>query len=567
MLTSMKRDLNSLGKRLRGGVFLAMGFVAAGAFGACSPEERQFEPSGSSGSGGSGGGGMVCTPDDTTACYSGPPGTEDIGLCKAGVAVCLPNGSGFGECAGEVLPQKENCLTPEDEACDGADTLECPPLGEGWLKTYGVGGAPQTVYDLAITPEGDIIVVGGFGATIDLGGGDIASTGNYDIFVAKIDPLGNLVWAKRYGDASLQQALAVAVDAAGSIYFGGRIYGAADFGNGVLLTSAGSDDAFVVKLDPNGGAIWGKAFGDAGSQQVDAIAVTKANQVVIAGSFGGTVSFGGSTFTSAGGDDIFVAKLDESGFHSSSRAFGSTGYEAIRDIALNDAGQVFVTGVFDTTLTIGGQTLTSQGSRDVFAAELSPNLSPLWANGWGDPSFQEAFDVAVAPNGDVYLAGAFEGSIVFANEVLNTAGASARALYVTRIASTGDAVVWAKSFGDATAVVGLGQLAVDTAADQVVIAGSFTGGIDFGGGLMTAVDSMDPFIAKLSGDGAHVASRFIPNAMGVVDSGNYVNAFALLPTGDPILGGNSRAPFLFGEQVIGEVDPKDGDAFLARLLP
>ncbi|MDI1482626.1 hypothetical protein [Polyangium sp. y55x31] len=536
---------------------------------ACSPEERAFGTSGTGGAGGAGGsgGGMVCTPDEQRSCYTGPPGTEDVGTCKPGIQVCLPNGTGFGECGGEVLPQAEDCLTTEDEACNGVDPLECPALGNGWLKTYGELFSPQMISDVVIAPDGNIVIAGGFGGTIDLGGGPLASTGSYDILLAKLTPKGEVVWAKRFGDAAQQQANAVAVDKNGAIYVGGRVFGAVDFGGGVL-TSAGSGDVFVAKFDANGDHVWSKLFGDTASQDLRSIVVTKANQVIVAGNFAGTIDFGGAQIPSAGGNDIFLAKFDETGFHAASRRMGGMGADEVRAIAVNDMDQVVVTGVFASTIELPtGNVITSKGGLDIFAAQFSPSFTPLWAHGWGDSLGQQAFDVAIASNGDVFLTGAFEGTLDFFGQTLQSPDPAARALYVARIAGTGDSVVWAKAIGDTTSYVTQVSLALNT-ADQLALAGTSQGGMDFGGGLLMAIEAGDVFFAKLGSDGAHVSSRvLLSGGSKGNDAANSVLALALLPTGDLIVGGQNRAAFVINKALVGQPDPKDGDAFLGRFLP
>jgi hypothetical protein len=75
------------------------------------------------GVGGAGqGGGVItdCEPGTAQSCYSGPPGTEDVGICTGGTQICNEEGTGFGECFGEVLPSVENCSTGLDDDCDGA---------------------------------------------------------------------------------------------------------------------------------------------------------------------------------------------------------------------------------------------------------------------------------------------------------------------------------------------------------------------------------------------------------------------------------------------------------------
>lgn len=70
------------------------------------------------------GGGMLCAPGSTQSCYSGPAGTEGVGLCKGGNQQCNGSGTAWGPCAGEVLPAAETCATAGDDDCDGQTNEE-----------------------------------------------------------------------------------------------------------------------------------------------------------------------------------------------------------------------------------------------------------------------------------------------------------------------------------------------------------------------------------------------------------------------------------------------------------
>ncbi len=74
---------------------------------------------GDAGAAGQGGGGTLCTPGATKACYTGPAGTENVGLCHGGNSTCAADGSAWGACEGQVVPAAENCATSQDEDCDG----------------------------------------------------------------------------------------------------------------------------------------------------------------------------------------------------------------------------------------------------------------------------------------------------------------------------------------------------------------------------------------------------------------------------------------------------------------
>ena len=66
-----------------------------------------------------GGTDCVCPPGQMVDCYSGPAGTEGVGICKHGLALCNDQGTALGACVGEVLPQPETCNTPDDDDCNG----------------------------------------------------------------------------------------------------------------------------------------------------------------------------------------------------------------------------------------------------------------------------------------------------------------------------------------------------------------------------------------------------------------------------------------------------------------
>lgn len=80
-----------------------------------------------------GGGGCECVPGEITGCYSGPPGTEDVGQCKPGTQECI--GGFWGPCEGEIVPSAEQC-DGLDHDCDGSTAL--PDVdGDGWTVCDG----------------------------------------------------------------------------------------------------------------------------------------------------------------------------------------------------------------------------------------------------------------------------------------------------------------------------------------------------------------------------------------------------------------------------------------------
>jgi uncharacterized protein (AIM24 family) len=499
---------------------------------------------------GSGGG---CAPGSMAPCYSGPAGTENKGICQAGIRTCSADGVSFGACAGEVLPKPENCATPTDDDCDGL-----APACQGellWSKRFGDVNE-QVLYGVATDGAGNVIVAGNFGGTVDFGGGFLTSAGTNDIFVVKMDANGNHLWSKRFGDLNQQNARSVAVDAMGSVLVTGIFAGALDFGGGPLV-SEGGNDIFVAKLDANGGHLWSRSFGGPLNQDAWDIATDSAGNVVLTGGFGGTVSFGGGLLTSAGSGDVFVAKLDSNGGHVWSESFGDAGLQTGRSIGVDPAGNVLVAGGFAGTVNFGGGLLTSAGSGDVFVAKLDGNGGHLWSKGFGDTAQQDASGLAVDVAGNVLITGEFDGTVDFGGKPLSSAGGFD--LFVVKLDENGKHI-WSERFGDIDDQGGAPSVAVDTSGN-VFAAGTFHGAINFGGGPLASAGQEDAYLAKLDGNGKHLWSK----RFGDVSDSQVATCLAVDGPGNVIVAGYFSGTVDFGAGPV--ISAGGNDAFVAKFSP
>src|SRR5262249_36134175 len=150
------------------------------------------------------------------------------------------------------------------------------------------------------------------------------AAGQYDGYVAKYSPAGRLLWARDLASSSgnYVDGWGVTVDGAGNVYVNGWFTGTATIGT-TSLTSAGGEDLYVAKLDSTGTALWAVDFGGSGTfEEPGGLAVDGAGNVYVTGLFEGTAAFGGVSLTSAGGDDVFVAKLTSAGTVAWAKRFG-----------------------------------------------------------------------------------------------------------------------------------------------------------------------------------------------------------------------------------------------------
>jgi len=255
-----------------------------------------------------------------------------------------------------------------------------------WSQRYGSTGLENGV-GIALDASGNVVVAGYFSGTTNLGGGNLVSAGQYDIFVAKYDGVGVHQWSQRFGSTNFDAGYSVAVDASSNVLVTGYFFGTVNFGGGNLV-SAGGNDIFLAKYSSLGVHQWSKRFGALSFDFGSSVAANASSDVFLTGVFLGTVDFGGGNLVSAGNQDIVVAKYDAGGLHQWSRRFGGTGFEASNAISVDVSGNAFATGYFDNTVNFGTGNLVSAGQQDVFVVKLmretaEPMISAITVTGSG----------------------------------------------------------------------------------------------------------------------------------------------------------------------------------------
>ncbi len=282
-----------------------------------------------------------------------------------------------------------------------------------WLQTFGEVHH-QLISDVAVDGEGNIIVVGvteggpyKFGTTIAGVDNvpspvDTANPNKDDLFVAKYDPDGKIIWARRFGIAGNRDdgpqlgdwrdpVITVAASRTdGSILVGGAFSEVATFG-ATKVSASGVDDGFVTKLDANGNTLWHVTFGDTNSvQRVRSVAFASANDVVLTGSFQGTIDIDGVELKSyQNSADVLVAKLTSDGKMGWAKGYGLSGRQQGTTVLVdaNDQPVVFGTfvGAIDFTKN-GGIIIDSSAGKevDIFMAKFSPSGVPSWARQFHD---------------------------------------------------------------------------------------------------------------------------------------------------------------------------------------
>ncbi len=312
------------------------------------------------------------------------------------------------------------------------------------------------------------------------------------------------LWAQSAGGVSNDFGNGVAVDTDGNVYITGFFVGLATFGN-TTFSSPGNFDVYVAKLNTDGEWLWAVSAGGTDDDRGWDIALDTNGNIYIIGWILGTATFGNTTLTSQGADDVFVAKLNTDGEWLWAVSAGGTSMDEGCGVAVDTLGNAYITGFFSGTATFGNTTLTSQGGVDVFVAKLNTNGDWQWvAHGGGSyPSAIAGIDVEVDTNGNSYITGYFLGiAIMFDNYTITNHGEyDFYDVFIAKLDNNGD-WQWAVSAGGTEDDAGV-KIVVDTEGNAY-ITGYFSDTAIFGNTTLTSYEFLglaDMFVTKINSNG------------------------------------------------------------------
>jgi hypothetical protein len=270
-------------------------------------------------------------------------------------------------------------------------------------------------WGVAADADGNTVLTGYVVGNVDFGDG--TTTGAHSIVVAKYDAGGAPLWSRRIGNATergLLYAYDIATDPAGNAIVTGTVRTPVDFGGGVLSPQGGAD-ILLAKFDPDGNHMWSQLVGGTEDENGVAVAVTSNNRIAVTGNFLGTVTFGprGDEYTSKGKSDAFVARFAPDGRNLDylTRIIGGPEDEAGLDIAANSTGQIAVAGIVGT----------EAAELDIFVARLY-GFGTGGTVYYGGPGTDRAFGVGIGDDRSITLAGMFEETVDLGGDALTSAG-------------------------------------------------------------------------------------------------------------------------------------------------
>lgn len=293
------------------------------------------------------------------------------------------------------------------------------------VKVGGAGNDIATAID--VDNSGNIYVSGYFNAMADfdpgLGTANLTPIGGIDGFILKLDQNGNFLWVKQIGGAGSDDAFGLDVDAFNDIVISGFFAGTVDFDPNVGIansTSVGGSDAYALKLNSAGNFVWRYIVGSTTDDDARAITSDNSGNVFLTGYFSGMADFdfSGATQNLTGiGEELFVLKISSTGNYVNAISIGSTGADCGRAIHVDSNNDVIVSGYFTGTVdfdaSIGTNSKTSGGLKDIFVLKLTNSLGHIWASHASGSSDDEAWSVETDEVNNVFVAGFFRTTVDF----------------------------------------------------------------------------------------------------------------------------------------------------------
>lgn len=397
---------------------------------------------------------------------------------------------------------------------------------------------------------GGLVFTGSITAPTDFGGGTMTPVGGTDLAIGGFRSAdASYVYQERINKAGGGQVYGFLemTDTIGNPLVYGVSYGDVDLGKGPVGGGNGSDDTFadgyIGRYGPTPPA-WVNRIVGPGEDKINSTAPAPGGEVYGAGWFEQTPTWNSAQLMSAGGRDLFIARMNTfTGAVSKTSTFGGTGRDEISSIA-GDGTNLIVGGFFDDELAFGGTAPVLTGTAanlDAYVAKLDANLAGIWAVKFGGTGEERSTQVALDDAGDVYVAGQFQNQVAFG--AVNLTAMGMHDIFVAKLRGSDGNVAWAIQLGT-TGDDSTSRILVDKGGHPVVV-GAMNGDV-----LIASFDA---------GNGSMRWQK--PVATAGSDS---VFTASIGATGDIYAVVNLGGPFDFGMPLIGPPAPA---SVIMRIVP
>ena len=293
-------------------------------------------------------------------------------------------------------------------------------------------------------------------------------------FLVKYNSLGNVIWAKNANDSTIASPYGgITTDPLGNIYVAGYFQSKVTFGSFVLIDdSATTDDIFIAKYDANGNVIWARSIGASGNDRAYGINADVFGNIYITGWFNSSsLTFGSHIISRVGNSyNIFIAKYDSLGNAIWAKSAGGNGIDGDSGSGITSDlyGNVYITGTFYSNIAYFDQdSLINSGSQDFYLARYDSAGNVIWAKNAIGISQDQGNSVTTDAHGNIYATGwSSSPTIVFGSDTLINPNGNSMTVFIVKYDSIGN-VIWAKN----SSGIGMGFTIIADASGNAYVTG------------------------------------------------------------------------------------------------
>ncbi len=400
--------------------------------------------------------------------------------------------------------------------CSSFFTFNCIAQAPNWEWAKSAGGLLNDVTtSLVVDASGNTYMTGNSSSpTFHIGSFNLLNSDTintyYDLFLAKWDSYGNVVWVKKAKGDYNESANSVAIDVAGNICIVGNTNSPITYFDSIAIQNSNPFYMiyFLVKYDSNGNVLWVRNCSAKNNYTIISLATDASKNVYITGTLNAdTVVFDSDTLFRGQSAGFFLVKYDESGNIIWAKNAGGIGggWLCNNSLAIDNNGNILVTGGFHNPIIFDSIVLTDMDTMgmapDIFLTKYNPDGKVLWAKGIHGPLFDESYSIAVDSEDNSYITGFFTSSTLSFDSIalINNDTATCK-IFIAKYNPDGE-VLWARNVGGKGYYNIPKSIAVDRFGNPY-ITGSFQGDtLTIGNDTLVQTGMSNIFVAKYDSGG------------------------------------------------------------------
>lgn len=363
-----------------------------------------------------------------------------------------------------------------------------------WGTQAGSSTLSDAASDLAIDASGNLFMTGDIQGAANFGNGIVLTTPSTapDIFVSKHNSSGQIQWAVRYGNTTQEEGQGIVTDNNGNIYVSGYFSNSITFGSTTLIGNASNNyTAFLIKLNSSGVLQWARKVNPTNTIYNAKLAIDRNNNIYVAG------------FHTD--NSIYIAKYNSSGTQNWIQTYLNTpSSKYLRDVTCDNNGNVIIAGNFSGSITLAGNTINTSSTllfdRDGYVAKFDNNGNPLWIKQVASPHFDDQDEIAGVTtdnSNNIYVTGHVDTTATMGNVIIPMLGTRDYKAIIFKLDPNGNAI-WGKGSNNGFQIP---KSIVAGNDKDIYIAGYFADTFSLDNKYIISNGSSDGFVTRIDSNG------------------------------------------------------------------